>query len=175
MFASSVNAVLGYVGNNADGVRPAVAAGSTNQEGAWLPGPDEYTPGREQYHADKTGAGSGVAWDAPVWPANVYGATKVRPPPPDIAAYLRGRPKVLAKACHCCALTYISLCWPPIQCWGEALARVFSTSHGLSCICVRLGGFPASLNTWAGEEPPSDEGKIVAASIVAPIYFVSII
>lgn len=25
--------------------------------------------------------------------------------------------------------------------WGEALARVYSTSHGLSCICVRLGGF----------------------------------
>ena len=25
------------------------------------------------------------------------------------------------------------------KCWGEALGRVYSTSRGLSCICVRLG------------------------------------
>eukprot|EP01051_Picozoa_sp_SAG22_P007481 SAG22_NODE_528_length_9431_cov_7.192135_9_plen_220_part_00 len=87
VFASSVNAVLGYVGNDESGVRPAVAAGEKNLEGAWLPGPDQYTPGTEQYLSD--GPGSGVKTDAPVWPANVYGATK---------------------------------------CWGEALARVFSTS-----------------------------------------------
>jgi nucleoside-diphosphate-sugar epimerase len=39
-------------------------------------------------------------WEAPVYPQNVYGATK---------------------------------------CWGEALARVYSDRHHLSCICVRLG------------------------------------
>ena len=42
----------------------------------------------------------GVKWDAPIFPVNVYGATK---------------------------------------CWGEALARVYSSQHGLSCICVRIG------------------------------------
>jgi nucleoside-diphosphate-sugar epimerase len=41
-----------------------------------------------------------VKWDAPVFPQNVYGATK---------------------------------------CWGEAVARVYSDQHQLSCICVRLG------------------------------------
>ena len=59
VFASSINAVLGYGGKEA------------------------------------------VEWDAPVFPQNVYGATK---------------------------------------CWGEALARVYSDQHGLSCICVRIGG-----------------------------------
>lgn len=58
VFASSVNAVLGY----RDGVP--------------------------------------IEWDVPVFPTNVYGATK---------------------------------------CWGEALARVYATTYGLSCICVRLG------------------------------------
>jgi nucleoside-diphosphate-sugar epimerase len=58
VFASSVNAVLGY-----NGERP-------------------------------------VEWHDPVFPVNVYGATK---------------------------------------CFGEALARVYSRAHGLSCICVRLG------------------------------------
>lgn len=58
VFASSVNAVLGYNGETA------------------------------------------VEWDAPIFPTNVYGATK---------------------------------------CWAEALARVYSETHGLSCICVRLG------------------------------------
>ncbi len=58
VFASSINAVLGY------GQTEAVAS-----------------------------------WDSPVYPANVYGATK---------------------------------------CWGEALARVYDTQHGLSCLCVRL-------------------------------------
>ena len=41
-----------------------------------------------------------TGWDVPVFPQNVYGATK---------------------------------------CWGEALARVYSDQHQLSCICVRLG------------------------------------
>lgn len=41
-----------------------------------------------------------VAWDAPVYPVNVYGASK---------------------------------------CWGEALGRVYSDQHDLSCISVRLG------------------------------------
>ena len=58
VFASSVNAVLGY-------------GGETTTD-----------------------------WDVPVFPQNVYGATK---------------------------------------CWGEALARVYSDQHDLSCICVRLG------------------------------------
>ena len=40
-----------------------------------------------------------VAWDRPVFPTNMCGATK---------------------------------------CWGEALARVYSGQHALSCICVRL-------------------------------------
>lgn len=44
--------------------------------------------------------GTDTPWDAPIFPQNVYGATK---------------------------------------CWGEALARVYSDQHGLSCICVRLG------------------------------------
>jgi dTDP-4-dehydrorhamnose reductase len=106
VFASSVNAVLGYVGNNEDGVNPA---------GGWSsPKDGVYTPGRVQYHADGVGEGSGNRWDAPVWPVNVYGATK---------------------------------------CWGEALARTFSTSHGLSCICVRLGGFPADINGNPAEIP----------------------
>lgn len=45
-------------------------------------------------------AGDDVPWDAPVFPQNIYGATK---------------------------------------CWGEAVARVYSDQHNLSCICVRLG------------------------------------
>jgi NAD+ dependent glucose-6-phosphate dehydrogenase len=40
-----------------------------------------------------------IGVDVPVYPTNVYGATK---------------------------------------CWGEALARVYSSEHGLSCLCVRL-------------------------------------
>ncbi len=40
-----------------------------------------------------------IRWDVPVFPQNLYGATK---------------------------------------CWGEALGRVYSAQHGLSCICVRL-------------------------------------
>ena len=58
VFASSINAILGYNGE---------------------------TP---------------VEWDVPIFPTNVYGATK---------------------------------------CWGEALGRVYSETHGLSSICVRLG------------------------------------
>ena len=71
VFASSVNAVLGYVGNNEEGVNPG---------GGWGGGPPQYTPGQEQYHADGTGEGSGNAWDAPVWPVNVYGASRDAPP-----------------------------------------------------------------------------------------------
>jgi len=41
-----------------------------------------------------------VPWEAPIYPINVYGATK---------------------------------------CWGEALGRVYSRTHSLSCIMVRLG------------------------------------
>jgi hypothetical protein len=62
----------------------------------------DYYPGQEQYHTDGIAGGSGVRWDAPVWPINVYGATKA---------------------------------------FAEALCRVYSTSHGLSCLAVRLGGF----------------------------------
>jgi nucleoside-diphosphate-sugar epimerase len=42
-----------------------------------------------------------VPWDSPVFPINVYGATK---------------------------------------CFGEALGRAYAHQHGLSCICVRIGG-----------------------------------
>jgi hypothetical protein len=78
--------------------------------------------------AGREGEASGSAWDAPVWPVNVYGATK---------------------------------------CWGEALARVFSTGYSgpsagepaggpLSCICVRLGS-----PRWdpEGEGIPSPYGE----------------
>ena len=109
VFASSVNAVLGYVGHDERGV--------STDSGNWGGGAPMYTPGQEQYHADGTGAGSGVRWDAPIWPVNVYGATK---------------------------------------CFGEALARTYSTSHGLSCICVRLGGFPPELNDGSPQVKEDD-------------------
>ena len=90
VFASSVNAVLGYVGNDERGI-------NSSEPGSWGGGLPSYTPGMEHLHRDQSGSGSGVRWDCPVWPVNVYGATK---------------------------------------CFGEALARVYSTSHGLSCVCV---------------------------------------
>ena len=73
VFASSVNAVLGYQGEPT------------------------------------------VGWEAPVFPLNVYGASK---------------------------------------CWGEALARVYATQHGLSCINVRLG-LPRfdQAGSWDPEQP----------------------
>lgn len=73
VFASSVNAILGYKGE------------------------------------------SPVEWDVPIFPTNVYGATK---------------------------------------CWGEALGRVYSETHGLSSICVRLGSPRFDANeTYNAEEP----------------------
>lgn len=74
IFASSVNAILGYNGQ---------------------------TP---------------VEWDVPIFPTNVYGATK---------------------------------------CWGEALGRVYSETHGLSCICVRLGSPRLDPNTTYDPDKPS--------------------
>lgn len=74
IFASSVNAVLGYKGE---------------------------TP---------------VEWDVPVFPTNVYGATK---------------------------------------CWGEALGRVYSETHGLSCISVRLGSPRLDANKTYNPNEPS--------------------
>jgi len=71
VFASSVNAVLGYRGKTA------------------------------------------TDWDVPVFPQNVYGATK---------------------------------------CWGEALARVYSDQHDLSCICVRLGSPRFCMDTLKPED-----------------------
>lgn len=52
-------------------------------------------------------------WDTPIFPQNVYGATK---------------------------------------CWGEALARVYSDSHGLSSICVRLGSPRFNMDTLTPED-----------------------
>lgn len=73
VFASSINAILGYKGDSA------------------------------------------VEWDVPIFPTNIYGATK---------------------------------------CWGEALGRVYSETHGLSCICVRLGGPRFEQNgDWDPTEP----------------------
>ncbi|MBT3604456.1 MAG: NAD(P)-dependent oxidoreductase [Candidatus Latescibacteria bacterium] len=74
VFASSVNAILGYNGE---------------------------TP---------------VEWDEPIFPTNVYGATK---------------------------------------CWGEALGRVYSESHGLSSICVRLGSPRLDTNQSYNPDEPS--------------------
>ena len=36
--------------------------------------------------------------------------------------------------------------------WGEALGRVYSTSHNVSCICVRLGGFMQDGQTFDAEQ-----------------------
>jgi nucleoside-diphosphate-sugar epimerase len=148
VFASSVNAVLGYVGNDASGRRPDAGPGAGGGSGAWLPAPDEYTPGQEKYHA--AGEGAGAAWDAPVWPCNVCEFGVCGP----IARLLP------------VALTWSALADGATKCWGEALARVFSTSHGLSCVCVRLGGFPAGLNVSEGQDPsPAD--AVDKASVVA--------
>lgn len=86
--ASSVQAVLGY------------SAEMHHDES--VGGVGDWTSGHEQQHPHGQDSDRGIAWSAPVWPLNVYGATK---------------------------------------CWAEALARVYSSSHGLSCLCVRLGGF----------------------------------
>ena len=74
IFASSVNAILGYKGQ---------------------------TP---------------VEWDVPIFPTNVYGATK---------------------------------------CWGEALGRVYSETHNLSSICVRLGSPRFDPNETYDKDKPS--------------------
>lgn len=68
-----------------------------------------------------------VEWDVPVYPQNVYGASK---------------------------------------CWGEALARVYSDRHGLSCICVRLGGPRFDQNgPWDPEGPQSEISRRDAAQL----------
>eukprot|EP01052_Picozoa_sp_SAG31_P009686 SAG31_NODE_514_length_14714_cov_78.431269_6_plen_236_part_00 len=143
VYASSVNAVLGYEGTGRDG------------------------------------EASGSAWDVPVMPTNVYGATKVRAVRAvhscrsTHSTHNKSMHAVLWKCLtmgalqiYCSALlaqfiillyyyVIMLLCYyiiinniMPCQCWGEALARVFSTedTHGglpkeaaLSCICVRIG------------------------------------
>jgi nucleoside-diphosphate-sugar epimerase len=42
--------------------------------------------------------------------------------------------------------------YPASKVWGEALARVYSDSHGLSMICLRIGGVNAE------DRPPFEEG-----------------
>ena len=76
-----------------------------------------------------------VKWDAPVYPVNVYGATK---------------------------------------CWGEALGRVYSAHHDLSCISVRLGnpGFDQG-GDWDPDEiygnlSPRDCAQLFACRVDAP-------
>jgi len=70
VIASSVQAVLGYSAR--EHKEPPV-------DGDWL-------PGQEKFHPHGVESGKGVAWSAPVWPLNVYGASKcwgeVRAPPP---------------------------------------------------------------------------------------------
>ena len=68
----------------------------------------------------------GVRWDDPVMPPNLYGAT-VKPP--------------LTQSTILAGLRVFTPAAPAVlqKCWGEALGRVYSTSRGLSCICVRLG------------------------------------
>ena len=67
--------------------------------------------------------------DAPVYPTNLYGASK---------------------------------------CWGEALARVYSDRHGLSCICVRLCN-PAfdQAGDWDPDEKISGLSPRDAAALLA--------
>jgi UDP-glucose 4-epimerase len=76
-----------------------------------------------------------VRCDVPVWPQNVYGATK---------------------------------------CWGEALARVYSDQHRVSCICVRIGGarFRQS-GMWDPEQLAAgisarDQAQLFACCVEAP-------
>ena len=60
--------------------------------------------------------------------------------------------------------------------WGEALARVYSTSYGMSCICVRLGGFQASAQVFDEQArqtqmhavSPRDAAQIFRLAIEAP-------
>ena len=42
--------------------------------------------------------------------------------------------------------------YPASKVWGEALARVYADTHGLSMICLRIGGVNAE------DRPPFDEG-----------------
>ncbi len=68
-----------------------------------------------------------TTWDVPIYPQNVYGATK---------------------------------------CWGEALARVYSDQHRLSCICVRLGSprFDQTAD-WNPDEPSASISPRDAAQL----------
>jgi uronate dehydrogenase len=60
--------------------------------------------------------------------------------------------------------------------WAEALARVYSSSHDLSCICVRLGGFQADGQVFDEEASrvqmhnvsPRDAAQIFRLAIEAP-------
>jgi nucleoside-diphosphate-sugar epimerase len=42
--------------------------------------------------------------------------------------------------------------YPASKVWGEALARVYADTHGLSMICLRIGGVNAE------DRPPFEEG-----------------
>ena len=94
--------------------------------------------GTESIERQQRGIGpEGVPWDAPVWPTNLYGASKA---------------------------------------WAEALARVYSTSYHLSCICVRLGGFQTNgqafdddaTRTQMHHVSPRDAAQIFQLAIEAP-------
>ena len=69
-----------------------------------------------------------VKWDVPVYPLNVYGATK---------------------------------------CWGEAVARVYSDQHGLSCICVRLG---SPRFDQSGDWDPDQRNGMLSARDCAQLF-----
>ena len=70
-----------------------------------------------------------VGWDVPVYPTNIYGASK---------------------------------------CWGEALGRVYSHQHGLSCICARLcnPGFDQAGN-WDVDDAISGMSQRDAAQLLS--------
>lgn len=79
--------------------------------------------------------GAPATWETPIFPQNVYGASK---------------------------------------CWGEALARVYSDQHGLSCLCVRLTSpsFDQS-GDWDPEQPNArishrDTAQVFGRCIDAP-------
>ncbi len=60
------------------------------------------------------------------------------------------------------------------KCWGEALARAYAHEHGLSCICVRIGGAAFKQDREQNAEEPNmgisarDQAQLFARCIDAP-------
>lgn len=72
----------------------------------------------EDWHGDE-----GVGVTMPVWPTNV--CTYATNPPPQLDLWV--------------SETLLAFSDGAAKCFGEALGRVYSTSHNLSAICVRFG------------------------------------